>query len=100
MEYTKEYFIEKFEAISEENWIEGAAGFILHDGKACALGHCGMTLDHTMYYKPSNECIALIKLFGGKFDSDFQAVYRINDNNRIYKGATPKERILNKLKSL
>lgn len=98
--YTIDYFIEKFEAIPLKNWVTGSEGFECIDGKACALGFCGITKrEDGSNYVPTKESSALIRLFGGIDDLDWKAVYRVNDGFFELKG-TPKERVLNKLKLL
>ncbi len=91
MEYTKEYFIEKFEALKSE---EIGTGDLKNH---CALYHCGVR-----NWAPTLEANALSALFGGEYEGDYPVVYDVNDGNGIYSnsGSTPKERILNKLKSL
>lgn len=100
MKYTKEYFIEKFSNIPEENWVSTSLG---KDGKHCALGHCGVKLSKDdRIYVSTPEANALIKLFGGNnkakdsYEKRWRFVTRINDDCED----TPKNNILNKLKSL
>lgn len=94
MEYTKEYFIEKFSEIPEKE-----IGVVALELK-CSLWHCGVRREFNRYVA-TQEALALIKLFGG-VGEEYKAVYDVNDGWRENKelGATPKERILNKLKSL
>ncbi|WP_285011232.1 hypothetical protein [Pedobacter faecalis] len=40
MNYTLDYFIEKFEAIPEDKWTTNE--FADEQGRCCAFGHCGM----------------------------------------------------------
>ncbi len=91
--YDKEYFIKKFEAIPEEEIGKGS----LCDH--CALWHCGVV----NYRKLTEEAIALNKLFIGTnnhfVNSKYGHVISINDH-RFEFGKTPKQRILNKLRSL
>ncbi len=102
MEYTKEYFIEKFEAIPEDRWITGQVerwidGIQCH----CALGWTGSKETQKGGWTYTDETLALIKLFGGdisdKDNIEFKAVFQVNDRFRF---GSPKEAILNKLKSL
>lgn len=93
MKYTKEYFIKKFEAIPDK---EIGMGELLQH---CALWHCGVRLENGGYTS-TEESTALIKLFGGNHPEEFNRVYGINDSKDYSLGKTPKERILNKLKSL
>lgn len=91
MQYTKEYFIEKFEAIDAEFWDIGNYVNPANKDCKCALGHCGQTFLDT-----TPESVALGKLL------DFNVANindGINDASKKY-GLTPKERILNALKSL
>lgn len=95
MEYTVEYFINKFEAIPTQEI--GSVSLINH----CALWHCGLQQNE---YKHTDESRALVRIFGGDCESpkdagEMGAIYRINDgigDNKLL-GNTPKERILNKL---
>jgi len=102
MEYTKEYFIKKFEAIPEENWVTGPKGFICKNGKACALGFTGVSGEGGIGYTVTEETMALIKLFGGNnFNKDCELVWSVNDGRqKKYKGRSPKRRIINYLKAL
>lgn len=103
--FTKSYFKKKFSAIPESQWTTGQlVKKSVVEGEPdchCALGHCGMT----EYIKPTEEALALVKLFGGevkpdtynkdKLDVDFNMVYNVNDAL-----GKPKENILNFLKGL
>lgn len=92
--YSKEWFIRKFEAIPDDEIRRGSLN------KHCALWHCGVRLGEEDYV-PTEEAIALIRLFGGEHDKQYSVVFNVNDNSfNGYEGATPKQRILNKLKSL
>jgi hypothetical protein len=95
-QYTKEYFIAKFEAIPSEEIGRGSI-----DDK-CALFHTGAA-EGDLDYILTDEARALIELFGGKGKNgkEYDAWVVVDVNDRLhYLGATPKERILNKLKSL
>lgn len=100
MTYDIDYFINKFESIPEENWIDGALEGI--DNKKCAFGHCGVISTDSLY-KHTEESTALISLFGGEPGNN-RCVYSINDGHNLTSAerfaTTPKQRILNKLKSL
>lgn len=90
MNYTREYFINKFEAIPDELWCVGA--FTDGAGRHCAYGHCGAK----RYSEHTIEGISLRFLLSAN-------VARINDNlhgQYSHLGSTPKERILNALKEL
>ena len=102
-DYTLDYFIQKFEAIPEDNW---SVGYIGHDGYRCALGHCGVrevkdksTLperDKDYGWLMTEEAYALADVaFGGLIDK----IWKLNDRAED-KGTTPKSRILNHLYSL
>lgn len=107
MEYTIDYFIEKFSAIPPHLWNVGSFG--IYEGveflKKCALGHCGMSIKDCAYVS-TPEADALLKIFGGYSVNEDQIeiknywhVYTVNDGtsgNEKY-GSTPKERMLNKL---
>lgn len=89
MEYTVDYFIKKFEAIPEDNWITAS----LYDPEigCCVLGWCGV---RSLRYHTS-ESRALASLLGIHPNT----LYRINDGIADYKHLrmtleTPKQRIL------
>lgn len=87
--YSHDYFINKFSSIPEEDW--GIGEYVDRDGKCCAYGHCGVRIDSG----PNEEAAALSKL--GSYISF------VNDNfTNVYGkyGATPKQRIVNYLKEL
>lgn len=105
MEYTTEYFINKFESIPEHLWTTGAISDQKGDA-GCALVHCGVD----KYYIRNEEAAALAILFlpflnrmhmhGGWYP---HAVYAINDaaaglyrkgTIKIVTADTPKERVL------
>lgn len=102
--YDKEYFIRKFEAIPDNEIGQGTLK------NHCALHHVGMGIvdgiqtgnycDSQGKYYATEETLAFIRLFGGKNASDCGHVYIINDGNDKILQTTPKERILNKLRSL
>jgi hypothetical protein len=99
MIYNKEYFIKKFEAIPEDKLGSGCLN------NKCALWHCGVREDINTDggWKPTEEANALIKLFGGSIEENkwgWEKVYHVNDGIDSSEGDTPKERILNKLRSL
>ncbi len=101
--YTKEYFIEKFNSIPDENWLED--GNLNHPTKencGCALFHCGVKKDAIGSYIATEEALALIELFGGNRNNSippYRVVYRVNDT-AYEKGLTPKQAIIEKLNSL
>lgn len=87
MNYDKDYFIRKFEAIPEENWCMNSYGIA---GVHCAFGHCGSTLKKAK----TDESIALASLLpeNGTLINDRQ--------NTFYPESTPKQRILGALRRL
>lgn len=83
MNYDKAYFLQKFTAIPEEQWIEGK--FTDELGRHCALGFCDMA---------TREDVDLCELF------DWH-VSKINDGNHTgYQQPTPRQRILAALHDL
>lgn len=99
-EFTKQFFIDKFTKIPDEEI--GGGSLENH----CALWHCGV---EKFYQNPSLEALALIRLFGGETIQtetyehiQYNYVYEVNDGHRGYDkfGKTPKERILTRLKLL
>lgn len=99
MNYTKEYFIQKFEAIPEEKWTTGK----YTDGYACCvIGHCGVS-DYAGFER-SDEAQALYKLIFSLTKTKYlptNPLVSINDGKQEeYKQDTPKQRILAALKDL
>ena len=87
--YTIQHFIDKFEAIPEENWTTHVYNYGL---ACCALGHCGHRAGNS-----TEESHAL----GFLFHSHNLSIRGINDGlypHRI--GSSPKERVLTALMSL
>lgn len=105
MKYNKQYFIDKFTAIPNDEWAIGKC--IDDEGRKCALGHCGIrTLDKS--YLDNEEAFNLVKLLTPIYPKDIsliadvQVVYDVNDGN-LYgdrEETTPKQRILEALNSL
>lgn len=92
-EYTKEYFIAKFEAIPDELWCTNTYTSLTNPNCHCAFGHCGFT----NYNTDSDEGLALRDLFL----KNNMGVPDVNDgDDEDIQGSTPKERILNALKSI
>ncbi len=89
--YTKEYFIKKFESIKSEDIGQGSLS------ANCALAHCGVK-----NWVETEEADALADLFGAIYKGDYSVVFDVNDGNGIYRnsGETPKDKILNRLRSL
>lgn len=93
MKYTVDYFINKFNAIPEEQWCMGRLSDY-QSGK-CVLGHCGVkqTPDGNYSYTDMSEKLsAILRQIPG-------VLYDINDGHGPARelGDTPKERILNAL---
>jgi len=85
MEYTVDYFIQKFEAIPDEKWT--IKEFTNAIGQCCALGHCGRRIG-----SPTAEGEALYQLF---HENEMDGPAHINDGYSIeYQQPTPKARIL------
>lgn len=78
---TAKEFHDFFSAIPEEKWTIGA--FLSDDGKCCALGHLGCSWDDTTENGMAIENI---------FQATGHCVTEVNDG--IYRGDTPKQRIL------
>lgn len=109
MRYDVQYFINKFEAIPEDEWVVGA---LIRGHKLCANGHCGvrvytegteeskamffifkdMHLSSTDYGKPTwLESSPTSAVYGQYSD----AAANINDGYSLeYQQKTPKQRIL------
>lgn len=84
--YTVDYFIDKFEKIPEENWLENGC-FQDGNGRFCALGHCALR----PWSRVTSEAVALNRLFVKIYSS----VVNINDGKcSKYLQPTPKQRIL------
>lgn len=81
MQYSIEYFIEKFEAIPEELWITGH--YTDNDGRYCALGHCGLRT-RMLICQESDALQTLLP----------HTQYINDDRHPSYKQPTPKQRIL------
>lgn len=88
MKYDVDYFINKFEAIPEEEWGTGTYNNL--EGQKCAYGHCGAPYN-------TEETEALDKIRGpGNW-----AIATINDGKcPLYNQDTPKQRILAALNDL
>jgi hypothetical protein len=96
IKYTVEYFINKFEAIPEENWC--TLSFMNGNAK-CAYGHCGVFNRDTFESKHTPESSALTYLTTGqpiKSDDIICAVIdKVNDgDHKDYPQPTPKQPVL------
>lgn len=97
MEYDLEYFIAKFEAIPEDKWTTRT--FDDGNGCYCAYGHCGDRLGK----EDGKESMALSKIIMDKGQAFPFHLADINDGNDNFideYGSTPKQRVVNYLKSL
>jgi len=99
MEYTVDYFLNKFSSIPEELWTWG--NFELN-GQSCAAGHCGIR-DANKLNAEANSLIELFSklklspVFGVSFYGNklYDTVAVINDGHCAeYNQETPKKRIL------
>jgi len=102
MKYTKQYFIEKFQAIPDEKWCVGILTSKSDPDCHCALGHCGLqvlSLENKVEEAVSlgNLLAPVYKNLHGQTSDFMDHVYEINDS-AISLGKTPKQRILNALK--
>lgn len=93
MEYTVDYFIDKFSTIDSDDI--GVGSLCEH----CSLYHCGVVEDvMTGNYLETEESIALGKLINNHLNDKYNeigAVYNLNDGHIVkYQQETPKERIL------
>lgn len=97
MECTVEYFIKKFELISDELW---CVNYLTHPDNPhqhCARGHCnGMSFNHSL------EDQELIDIFGGMDSGNYFIVSNVNNGKRGYElyETTPKRRILKALREI
>lgn len=94
MKYDVDYFIQKFEAIPEDEW---GMGWLANEltGKKCMLGHCGQR----DYINPTPEVEALSRIFDLEWTTE---LYEINDGIGKWKhlAIKPKDRVLKALKVL
>jgi hypothetical protein len=100
MEYTVDYYINKFEAIPEELW--GTGKYRDKDDKCCALGHCGQKAGPV---KLIEEAKALDDLIISYYKTNVIAIndgsYRgTPETNFMSYGDTPKQRILTALRQI
>lgn len=96
MKYDLEYFIAKFEGIPEHEWCTGT--YISADGLSkCAYGHCGVRAS-----TPDTDEEKGLDAITGDIEGGYY-ISLVNDNkNDSFSefGSTPKERVINYLKSL
>ena len=94
--YTLDYYIDKFNNIPEDKW--GTGVYNDDNGHCCAFGHCGAYAGR----EETDEARSLSTIFRElKKDNDPDLTH-INDGDRGAEkyGETPKERVVNYLKSL
>jgi hypothetical protein len=90
MEYTVDYFLNKFSSIAPDEWYVGDFSNV-EGNKFCALGHCGCD-GSKLPFTEEGEQLSLILC---AIQPSTDRVARINDGlSHKYKQATPKERIL------
>jgi len=98
MNYTRDHFIAKFEAIPEDKWVKGF--YTDGQGNCCALGHCGMkaaSYEDAPVESSTNESRALSRLL---LVHDL-SIIDINDGQcAAFRQDTPKQRVLAALRSL
>lgn len=99
-EFTKEYFIDKFSKIPEDEYC--ICNF-KYKNAHCVLGHCGIKVDN---FYLTEEAKALINLFDKDFDFSEtgniadSTIVKINDGIDADITISVKQRILNALNSL
>lgn len=99
-EYNVDYFIQKFEAIPDEDW---GVGVLERGGKKCVLAICGVVHGEDGW-QPTPEARALGGLFGFE---NWKSIYEINDGHHgpatkmwASNETTPKARILAALQAV
>lgn len=127
--YTVDYFINKFEAIPEDRWVENQLEQIIIPARKflkitikkaklahCANGHCGVTRENNSVLFPldkTQESIGLYKVFGvlnltdrwndtieDNEEYSNKAAMINNGATREYQQSTPKQRILAALRDV
>lgn len=89
MNYSVQFFIDKFSAIPEDRWVIGEFSDFSDNNNCCALGHCGVRNN-----MGTLEGTALGKLFKILCPDD-SFVAQVNDGEATQYGQqTPKTRIL------
>ena len=106
MEYTIDYFIDKYTKIPHKNWVTGILYYKndLLKERCCVLGHCGVTYneetDSEIEWNMTEESLALIDLLGlimpEEITSKLHWTYTINDSGgfRFFNKDHSKDRIL------
>jgi len=103
--FTPEYFIDFYSKIPNEKWCTGALylpDYPNANHQCCALGHLGLRVFTDIF---KNEKAKVLQSFFNEDKSGRPScvpIVKINDDidNWHYEGDTPKERIINALKSL
>lgn len=93
VQYNLEYFIAKFEAKPEDQWTVGK--YVDWNGCKCVYGHCGVSFS----VKQTPEAIGLLAI---EATGDLSLIH-VNDNKfgeYGNLGSTPRQRVVNYLKSL
>lgn len=94
--YDVDYFIKKFEAISEDMWCTHAQ--TNSHGQHCAWGHCGITNEQIGFRELDNHALKVIQLTrksGFEWHLGNKAFANINNGAFLeYQQPTPKQRIL------
>lgn len=89
MEYTVDYFINKFEGIPEKEWCGNGCIHDTRTGQHCAYGHC----DNDGAKSDMGKALTQVFINAG-FPQD-STVANINDGaHEKYQQASPKQRIL------
>lgn len=100
MNYNTRYFIEKFEAIPEERWLDGSQGE--DGGPRCAYGHCAdngqngsKTAEGIMLTQIISRLTGLKPLDDSRAAPHVHTPARINNGDILqYQQPTPKQRTL------
>jgi len=90
MEYNLDYFINKFEKIPEKLWLCGQFSDEYGEQR-CALGHCGFRVGKEKTLE-GDSLLNLTNLNIAKVNDGYE--------NYLHYGSTPKQRVVNYLKSL
>lgn len=97
--YTVDYFINKFEAIPEDNWL--IREFMDDKGSCCVMGHCDYTYNNGLTERGCLEELfkqGLHAYVPNSFNSCYYVEQAINNGDHPdYKQPTPKQRILSAL---
>lgn len=99
MDYSVDYFINKFQSIPDDNWTIYSLRNVNNPDCRCVLGHCDVTTENGGNYIYTEESWALYKIFKNLVPTLHKNPYLVSTVNdyKIEWGLTPKERILNVL---